>query len=225
MTRPTLAVLFDLDGVLVDTESLITELWADIFEGHGLALTPAEITRLTAGQRFEGVLHALEEQRGWKAPEDFLPMLDDRFNAAFGHVPLIEGAVETLEALSAAGIPFALASNSQRNRLFMKLDGAGLTHWFGPHAYDPSCTGGRGKPAPDLYLHAAAQLGVPAAECVVVEDSLPGAQAGIRAGASVYGLLAGSHHLPDDEANLLDLGVKRVVHSHADLRSALGLPG
>lgn len=217
------AVLFDLDGVLVDTEALIGELWADIFSGHDLHLSPQEITRLTSGQRFEGVLYQLETQRGWKAPEDFLPMLDRRFNAAFDHVPAILGASVTLRALRDAAIPFAVGSNSEAGRLRMKLRGAGLDDLVQPHAYNPAQVGGHGKPRPDLYLYAAEQLGVPISHCLVIEDSVPGATAGIAAGATVWGLLAGSHILPEDEANLLALGASRILHSHAELREALGI--
>ncbi|WP_367272259.1 HAD family hydrolase [Deinococcus sp.] len=181
------AVLFDLDGVLIDTESRITELWGDIFAQHDLHLTPAEITRLTSGQRFGGVLAQLEAERGWKAPEDFLPMLDERFNGAFGHVPLIAGARETLLALGRAAVPFAVASNSQHNRLFLKLRGAGLLDLLEGRAFDPSLVGKRGKPAPDLYLYAAAQLGIPAPQCLVVEDSVPGVAAGVAAGGPCGG--------------------------------------
>lgn len=217
------AVLFDLDGVLVDTESRITELWGEILGAQGLQLSAAEITRLTSGQRFSGVLAQLEAERGWKAPDDFLPLLDERFNSAFDDVPLIEGARETLLALQRAGVPFAVASNSQHDRLFMKLRGAGLLDLVEGRAFDPSLVGKRGKPAPDLYLYAAAQLGVPAPRCLVIEDSAPGAAAGVAAGAAVWGLLAGSHIQPDDRQRLLDLGASRVVRSHAELRSLLRL--
>ncbi|MFC4637288.1 HAD family hydrolase [Deinococcus hohokamensis] len=225
MSRPDFdAVLFDLDGVLVDTETIIGELWGEIFAEHDLHLSAAEITRLTSGQRFEGVLHALETGRGWKAPEDFLPMLDRRFNGAFGHVPPIEGAAETLRALRSAGMPFAVASNSEKGRLHMKLAGAGLAELVQAQAYDPSFVGGRGKPAPDLYEFAARQLGAEPGRCLVIEDSVPGARAGVAAGATVWGLLAGGHALPGDEAALLDLGAARVLHSHRQLAEALNLP-
>lgn len=215
------AVLFDLDGVLIDTESSITTLWAEIFAGHNLHFTRQEITRLTAGQRFEGVIRQLDEQRGWKAPDDFLPMLDERFNSAFEHVPVIEGAAATLNALQQAGIPFAVASNSEHHRLFLKLEGAGLLHFFPQRAFDPSLVGGVGKPAPDLYLYAAKQLNVPIERCLIVEDSAPGAQAGVNAGATTWGLLAGTHIHEEDEARLTAIGVQRILHSHVELRSAL----
>ncbi|WP_221088612.1 HAD family hydrolase [Deinococcus aquaedulcis] len=223
MPTPFAAVLFDLDGVLVDTEALITELWAEIFRGQGLNLSSAEITRLTAGQRFEGVVRALEEGRGWRAPEDFLPLLNTRFNAAFDHVPPVPGAADTLRALDAASVPFAVASNSERHRLGLKLRGAGLDTLLAGRAFDPACVGGVGKPDPALYRYAAAALGAEPRRCLVVEDSAPGAQAGLAAGMTVWALLAGSHILPDDEARLRELGVARVLHSHAELQAALGL--
>ena len=89
------AVLFDLDGVLVDTETMIGELWQRIFAEQQLHLSLPEITRLTSGQRFDGVLTALEQERGWKAPEDFLPGLEAHFHAAFTHVPALPGAART----------------------------------------------------------------------------------------------------------------------------------
>ncbi|MVN85955.1 HAD-IA family hydrolase [Deinococcus sp. HMF7620] len=223
MTLPFDAVLFDLDGVLVDTEALIGTLWADIFAGQGLNLSAPDITRLTSGQRFEGVLKALEEGRGWKAPEDFLPLLNSRFDAAFDHVPPLEGAADTLQALEAAGVPFAVASNSERHRLQLKLRGAGLDEVLAGRAYDPAHVGGRGKPQPELYLYAAGQLGAHPSRCLVIEDSVPGAAAGLAAGMTVWGLLAGGHILPEDEARLRELGVARLLHSHQDLRAALGL--
>ncbi|THF88116.1 HAD family phosphatase [Deinococcus sp. KSM4-11] len=223
MSSSFAAVLFDLDGVLIDTETIIGALWAEIFAERDLHLSAAEITRLTSGQRFEGVLRQLDEERGWKAPEDFLPMLGERFNGAFSHVPVIDGAADTLRALKAAGIPFAVASNSEKNRLHLKLDGAGLTALVGPHAYDPSVVGGVGKPDPALYEYAATQLGVPVTRCLVVEDSAPGARAGVASGATVWGLLAGGHLSHDGRDALAEVGVTRFLDSHAELREALGI--
>lgn len=224
MTRTAFAaVLFDLDGVLIDTETIIGALWAEIFAERDLHLSTAEITRLTSGQRFEGVLRQLDEERGWKAPEDFLPMLGERFNGAFAHVPVIDGAADTLRALRAAGMPYAVASNSEKNRLRMKLDGAGLSELVGAHAYEPSVVGMRGKPDPALYEYAAAQIGVPVQDCVVIEDSAPGARAGVSAGATVWGLLAGGHLTHDGQAALEAVGVTRFLTSHSELQDALGV--
>lgn len=216
------ALLFDLDGVLVDTEHLISHVWTDIFTSHGLHLPPAELTELTTGQTFEGVLAGLAT-RGWQPPEDFLPLLEHRFNEAFAAVPALAGAQATLEAVQQMGLPFAVVSNSSRTRLPLKLRGAGLADYFAERAFDPSCVGGRGKPLPDLYLYAAQQLGVAPQQALVIEDSLPGVRAGVAAGATVWGLLAGSHVGTGDEEKLRHAGAARVLHSHAEMREALGL--
>lgn len=217
------AVLFDLDGVLVDSEALAADVWVRTLAEHGLPLPLNDFAHLAVGQTFPNVLVRLSELHGWTPTDAFLPTLETRFNAAFDRLDAIEGARATLEALRRAGMPFAVGSNSERGRLHMKLASAGLTALVGAHAYDPSWVGGRGKPEPDLYAFAAAQIGVDITRCVVVEDSVPGATAGVRAGATVIGLLATGHAHPDDAAHLLAAGVSRVVTSHAQLQEALGL--
>ncbi|WP_230273230.1 HAD family hydrolase [Deinococcus sp. 6YEL10] len=217
------AVLFDLDGVLVDSEALAADVWVRTLAEHGLPLPLNDFAHLAVGQTFPNVLVRLSDLHGWTPTDAFLPTLETRFNAAFDRLDAIEGARATLEALRRAGVPFAVGSNSERGRLHMKLASAGLAGLVGAHAYDPSWVGGRGKPEPDLYAFAAAQIGADITRCVVVEDSVPGATAGVRAGATVIGLLATGHAHPDDAAHLLAAGVSRVVTSHAQLQEALGL--
>ncbi|PIH00347.1 beta-phosphoglucomutase [Deinococcus sp. UR1] len=216
-------MLFDLDGVLVDSEALAADVWVRTLAEHGLPLRLNDFAHLAVGQTFPNVLVCLSELHGWTPTDAFLPTLETRFNAAFDRLDAIEGAHATLEALRRAGVPFAVGSNSERGRLHMKLASAALSGLVGAHAYDPSWVGGRGKPEPDLYAFAAAQLGADITRCVVVEDSVPGATAGVRAGATVIGLLATGHAHPDDAAHLLAAGVSRVVTSHAQLQEALGL--
>lgn len=216
-------VLFDLDGVLVDSEALAADVWVRTLAEHGLPLALNDFAHLAVGQTFPNVLVRLSDLHGWTPTDAFLPTLETRFNAAFDSLDAIEGARDTLDALRRAGVPFAVGSNSERGRLHMKLASAGLAELVGAHAYDPSWVGGRGKPEPDLYAFAAAQLGVDITRCVVVEDSVPGATAGVRAGATVIGLLATGHAHPDNAAHLLAAGVSRVVTSHTQLQEALGL--
>ncbi|UBV43914.1 HAD family phosphatase [Deinococcus taeanensis] len=223
MTREFDAVLFDLDGVLVDSEALAEAVWMRTLAEHGLPLAVNEFSHLAVGQTFANVLLRLQDLHGWTASDAFLPILEERFNAAFDTLSAIDNARETLEGLKRAGIPFAVASNSERGRLHLKLRTAGLSTLVGEHAYDPSWVGGRGKPLPDLYVFAAQRLGVDIRRCVVVEDSAPGATAGIRAGAAVYGLLAAGHVHPDGEAQLRLVGAARVLWSHRELQGALGL--
>lgn len=217
ITSPIRAILFDLDGVLIDTESMIAQVWADIFSSHGLYLSESEIISVTAGQTFEGVLSDLKNRYGWQAPAGFIQLLDERFSRSFDVVPELEGARETLEWLQEKNIPFAVASNSSATRLPLKLRGAGLYDLV-KHAYSPAAVGGRGKPAPDLYLHAAAALGVLPSEALVIEDSVTGVLAGTAANMTVWGLVAASHSDHSGET-LTKAGAHRIIASHTQLRA------
>lgn len=223
MPFPFSAVLFDLDGVLVDSEGLSARVLLELLPEAGLPFSRADFQARLAGVSYPVLYAGLSRDYGWTRPADFDARVDAGLAAALGAVPAIEGAAETLRALQAAGIPFAVASNSRRDRLDLKLRVSGLDGLVGPHAHDPAQVGGRGKPAPDLYLHAAQELGVDASRCLVVEDSVTGARAGLAAGATVWGLLAGGHAHPALESELTAAGAARVLVSHAELRSALGL--
>ncbi|GAA5512007.1 6-phosphogluconate phosphatase [Deinococcus carri] len=217
------AVLFDLDGVLVDSELLGNTIWVELLAEHGLTLDRTAFMARAVGGTHRALFDWLRAEHGWEQPEGFLPELDARLAQAFTATPAIEGAAETLRALTAAGIPFAVASNSLHARLLLKLASAGLAELVGHHAYHPADVGGRGKPLPDLYLHAAAALNVSPTRALVVEDSVTGVTAGVAAGATVWGLLAGGHVHPNGAQALRQVGAARVLHSHAELREALGL--
>ena len=99
----------------------------------------------------------------------------------------------------------------------------GLTDAFGDHIYSGREHVQRGKPAPDLYLFVAKQVGVPIADCTIVEDSEVGAKGALASGARVIGLVAGSHCLPGHDSRLRTLGVDEIAHSFAEVRRLLGL--
>lgn len=221
--QPFQALLFDLDGVLVDSEELASGVWVDLLAEHGLTPDRALFMRRAVGSTHAALFDWLRAEYGWERPVGFLSELDARLAGAFHATPAIEGAADTLRALRRTGLPFAVASNSLRSRLHLKLEAAGLAPLVGEHAYDPAHVGGRGKPLPDLYAHAAEQLGVSPARCLVVEDSVTGVLAGVSAGATVWGLLAGGHIHPDSGAALREAGAVRVLAGHGELRGALGL--
>ncbi|WP_019585052.1 HAD family hydrolase [Deinococcus apachensis] len=221
--HPFDAVLFDLDGVLVDSELLANSVWVELLGEHGLQMDRTAFMARAVGSTHAALFDWLRADHGWQRPDTFLPELDARLARAFTATPAIEGAAQTLQALTAAGIPFAVASNSLRSRLHMKLEAAGLAGLVGDRAFDPAHVGGRGKPFPDLYTHAAAALGISPTRCLVVEDSVTGVTAGVAAGATVWGLLAGGHIHPDGEAALRSAGAAHILRTHAELREALGL--
>lgn len=217
------AVLFDFDGVMVDSEALGSRVWVEVLGEHGLPFTPEVFAAAVVGRTHSAVYDWLRTDHGWTPPGDFQTRLDGRFAEVFADLAPIEGATDTLAALRAAGVPFAVASNSEPEGLRSKLRTTGLGAFFGKHAYCPADSGGRGKPHPDLYLYAARQLGAPPDRCLVVEDSVVGATAGVRAVATVWGLLATGHAHPASTQALLDVGAARVLTSHAALQAALGL--
>lgn len=219
---PFQAVLFDLDGVLVDSELLANRVWVTLLAEHGLNISHADFLARSVGLSLKNLYLELEKEFGWKRPEGFEAQSDAALNASFEKVPEVPGAAQTLAALTAAGLPFAVASNSRRDRLDLKLKAAGLDR-AAQYSFDPAQVGGRGKPLPDLYQFAAAQLGADISRCLVVEDSVTGVQAGVAAGATVWGLLAGEH-VHDGLGELLQAaGAAKLVHSHAELVAALGL--
>jgi HAD superfamily hydrolase (TIGR01509 family) len=216
------AVLFDLDGVLADSELLSNRIWVQLLADHGLTLTHDDFMARSVGLSL-GVLYAdLERDFGWKRPEHFDARSDAALAASFETVKAVPGALETLQALRRAGVSYAVASNSRRDRLDLKLRAAGLADLV-QHSFDPSQVGGRGKPLPDLYQHAAASLGAEVRQCLVIEDSATGVQAGVAAGATVWGLLAGEHVSSALGSQLLAAGAARVFGSYARVREALGL--
>lgn len=215
------AVLFDMDGVLVDSEVVSGQIWVQTLNEHGLTLDHADYMARAVGSTVPNLYAGLARDHGWAPAPEFEQHLAERLAEAFAAVQEVPGAARTLQALQAAGVPFAVASNSLREKLGPKLRAAGLAELVGTHAYDPAHVGGRGKPLPDLYRFAARQLGAPVERCLVVEDSLPGLAAGLSAGATGWGFTGGGHNA--DGGALREAGAGRVVSSHAELREKLGI--
>lgn len=203
MHRPSL-VIFDCDGVLVDTEPLAAEVLRVTLAELGLPLTQGEVDRRYRGRSLRDCVLLIEDSLGRRLPEDFVPRLNERTFTAFDAegvrpIPFVR---EGLEALRAAGVPCCVASSGGLEKMRKTLGLAGLLEMLEPHLFSASMVG-RGKPAPDLFLHAAAHFGAEASTCVVVEDSLPGALAGRAAGMRTLGYAAdGSDELEEAGAVL-----------------------
>lgn len=180
------AVIFDCDGVVVDSEHSTLVMVRDDLEKYGLCLTLDDLERDYIGGTVETVA-VKARANGARLPEDWVSDFYDRMYAMLrAHVPLVPGVVGVLDALDRAGIPFAMGSNGTPEKMQITLGQHGLIGRFRGHLYSGQALG-RPKPAPDLYLHAAAQLGVSPAGCVVIEDSAAGARAARLAGMRCYG--------------------------------------
>lgn len=219
MTR---AVIFDMDGVLVDSEVLVGRIEAEMLAALGAPVPFADIVRNFSGLSDATMAETLRRDWGVELPEGFDAERTARTYAAFATdldvVPGIEGVLDTVTAL---GLPLALASSSAPDRIERSLALTGLGDHFSGHRYSAAMVD-RGKPAPDLFLYAAARLGVDPSACVVVEDSPPGVSAGVAAGMRVIGFTAASHCGPDHARRLRAAGAHRIAATSEELGAALG---
>ncbi|MBL6457564.1 HAD family phosphatase [Belnapia sp. T6] len=184
--RPA-AVLFDCDGVLADSEGLVNRLVAEALTARGWRMTGEEAREIFLGMALPAMLPVIEARCG-PLPADWGAALSRHITQALtAEVEPVPGAVAAVRAVAAAGLPMAVCSNSTRGELRAKLQRLDLARYFGQHVYTFEDVA-RPKPAPDMYQAAAEACGVAPADCVVVEDSLLGARAGIAAGCRVLGL-------------------------------------
>ena len=217
------ALILDFDGVLLESEyegnrhlaELLTEL------GHPTGVEEA-LTHFS-GLNGPDFIAAIEARIGTALPAEFHAKrgVEDARVLREG-LAAVAGAVEFVRALPPE-LPKAVASSSSVEWVETHLAHLGLRNAFGGHLYSGAEHVERGKPAPDLYLHAAAQLGVPIENCVIIEDSPVGAKGAVASGARVIGLAAGSHCLPGHDERLRALGVGEIAHSFDDVRRLLGL--
>jgi HAD superfamily hydrolase (TIGR01509 family) len=178
------AVLFDLDGVLLDSEWMAFQAWVELAGRHGGTLTEAAFPEMagTAAEltaeivmRHTGVSYDIQESVNWTWRK-----VNEQFK---GSVDAIPGAVELVQMLASLGFPLAIASNSPTSYINDALSGLKLSTYFPLRVGADQVVSG--KPAPDVYLRAAGQIGVSPARCLVIEDSRIGVQAGAAAGMRV----------------------------------------
>jgi haloacid dehalogenase superfamily, subfamily IA, variant 3 with third motif having DD or ED len=189
--RATRLVIFDCDGVLVDSEPVANRTLAQMLRELGLELTQEEIFEKFVGFSMAHVMRVIESMLGRAPPETFLRDLQartfDAFRTELRAMPGIE------EALDRLGVPFCVASSGDHEKMRTTLGITGLWPRFAGRVFSVTQVA-RGKPAPDVYLFAARQLGAEPSACVVVEDTPPGVQAGVAAGMRVFGYCA---HTPE----------------------------
>lgn len=210
------AVIFDCDGVVVDSEHpTLMMVQADLAR-YGLPVTLEELNAKYVGGTVETVAERARAN-GAALPDDWVQDFYARmYDMLRQNTPLIEGIVAVLDALDAARVPFAMGSNGTIEKMHITLGQHGLIGRFRGHLYSGQAIG-KPKPAPDLYLMAAARLGVPAADCVVIEDSVAGATAARAAGMACFGYAPHG-----DGAALADVGAQ-VFSSMRDLPELLGI--
>ena len=184
-------VIFDCDGVLVDSERLTVHEEARMLTELGWPVTADEVVGLFMGLSLATELEMVADRLGPAAAEKFEQDLVPRLTAIFdAELTPVDGIPALLEALAQKGVPTCVASSGLPDGIRRKLDRTGLREHFGDRISSASEVE-HGKPAPDLFLLAAGRMGVTPARAAVVEDSVPGVQGGVAAGMAVYAFAGG----------------------------------
>ena len=184
-------VIFDCDGVLVDSERLTVHEEARMLTELGWPVNADEVVGLFMGLSLATELEMVADRLGPAAAEKFEQDLVPRLTAIFdAELTPVDGIPALLDALAQKGVPTCVASSGLPDGIRRKLDRTGLREHFGDRISSASEVE-HGKPAPDLFLLAAGRMGVTPARAAVVEDSVPGVQAGVAAGMAVYGFAGG----------------------------------
>ncbi|MGW2786882.1 HAD family hydrolase [Streptomyces populi] len=207
-------IIFDNDGVLVDSEPISNTLLAAYLTELGHPTSYEDSLRDYMGSAMHRIHDLVLERTGRRLPDDFDDVFHARVFAAFEReLKPVPGAGQVLEKLAADGVPYCVASSGSHERIRVGHRTTGLDRWFDEGRVFSSQDVGRGKPAPDLFLHAAERMGVRPEKCAVVEDSPLGVQAANAAGMDVYGFtamtpadrLTGATQLFSDMGELADL--------------------
>lgn len=211
-------VIFDCDGVLIDSEIVAARLEAEAISELGLAMTATEICRRFAGTTTREVWATLERELGRPLPPGFfeahLAHVREVFARELQPIPGAKAAVAALET------PYCVASSTQLPSLLTNLGTAGLATLFDGNVFSASQVK-RAKPAPDVFLYAASQMGADPADCVVIEDSVAGVGAARRAGMPVVGFLGGGHVTEGHGERLIAAGARRLFDRMADLAEVI----
>jgi HAD superfamily hydrolase (TIGR01509 family) len=211
-------VIFDCDGVLVDSELIFARVLAECLIAMDFSTTIDEAIGLGFGKNRATLSAAVEARFGQVLPDAFFEAFGARSAAAFEQELAPVPGVE--ELLAALPTPRCVASNGRLDRVRRRLALTGLLSSFDPHVFSASQVA-FGKPAPDLFLFAAGRLGARPDRCTVVEDSIPGVEAAIAAKMPVVGFCGGSHCSQDHGDRLNEAGCSHVFTRMPDLAAFL----
>jgi HAD superfamily hydrolase (TIGR01509 family) len=211
-------VIFDCDGVLVDSEAISNGVLAEMLTAAGLTTTLAEARRDYQGLLLTDVVVLAQQKLGRGLPGDWLAAFEHARDAAFEReLKPVEGAADAVEQVLAAGRGACVASQGKLSKTRLSLAVTGLERFFPESARFSAESVARGKPAPDLFLHAAATMRTEPLACAVVEDTPSGIAAAVSAGVRALGFAA------DSDALELRTAGGEILHSLRDLPGLLGL--
>jgi HAD superfamily hydrolase (TIGR01509 family) len=214
-------IIFDCDGVLVDSEIVAARVEAELLTAAGFEIEAEELAETYAGLTFREIMLHIEQRAAIPFQASLIEQAEtlvDRRLAA--EVRAIEGA---LEAVSAVTLPRCICSNSSSHRLEAMLNRTRLLPFFDGRIFSSRDTPtGKPKPAPDVFLHAAKTLGADPARTCVVEDSAPGVHGARAAGMRVIGFTGASHSFPGHADALIEAGAETAIRRWADFSAVLG---
>jgi len=204
-------IIFDCDGTLVDSEYLNNKVVAEYFQSLGFPQFTIEYSfKHFMGKALPDIIKIVEAETGTKVPEDHAVHLIAASEQNLAqYLKPVPGAPQMVAMAASLG-KICVASNGERIPVLSSLKYTGLNQYFPESQVFTRSQVAKGKPAPDLFLYAAAQMGAGPAKCLVIEDSVPGATAGVAAGMTVFGFTGVHHNAAEQERALLDLGVNRV---------------
>jgi beta-phosphoglucomutase-like phosphatase (HAD superfamily) len=217
------AIIFDFDGVLIESEHVSSLAVARILSDLGHPTSVRDALDNFTGLGGNDFHEAVERWIGGPVPDDFhtARRAEDQRVMTEG-LDAVAGAIDFVLALPPA-LPRAIASSSTSQWITRHLDHVGLRPSFGDHIYSGREHVTRGKPAPDIYLHAAAAIGADIARTLIIEDSVVGARGAVASGATVVGLAAGLHCNDGHADKLRAEGVHHIAHSFADITARFAL--
>ncbi len=216
------AIIFDFDGVLLESEYAGNKQIAEYLTGIGHPTTPEQSMELFMGLSSGAFIAAIEAWIGRPLPEDFhAARAEEDARVLAQGLEAVVGAVAFIRGLP-SGLPRAIASSSSTDWIRRHLDHLGLRSQFEPNIFSGREHVARGKPAPDIYLHAAGVLGVDILRTVIIEDSPVGVAAAVASGAEVVGLCAGSHCGIGHDDRLRALGAHHIARSFDEVAALLG---
>lgn len=219
MNPPPELIIFDCDGVLIDSEVLANRANVEFLSRLGVTLTLEDYMEQFVGLSRREELEVLERNFTVQFPDDYEAALSRYKQALFERELTATPGINDL--LQRFPLPKAVASGSSPERLKHTLELTGLWSLFAPHIYSSTLVA-KGKPAPDIFLYTADKLGVLPERCLVIEDSVPGVQAAVAAGMTVVGFTGGSHIRPGHDQKLLSCGACGVFETMPALAEWLG---
>ncbi len=206
-------IIFDCNGVLVDSEPIATAVAAEAFQRIGINITPDTVARYFTGRRPADMFAEVEKAAGIQLPPKFASVLSAatlvRLSQEVRAIPHVAHALSWLRG------PKCVASSSGLDRVRVSLDATELTRFFGGNVFSANDVA-EGKPAPDLFLLVAQKMGIQPRDCIVVEDSPSGVMAAVAAGMTAIGFVGGSHADEGLVGKLEQAGATSVI---ADMRA------